>query len=116
VHEAGIAAEVIRIVEANVDEGDLARVTGVTVSVGSFSGVVPEALELAFQMMVTFTPLARAVMEIERIPTVARCGECGAESVLEDPIFVCEACGSMEVDLLSGTELTVASITLDDAP
>ena len=45
---------------------------------------------------------------------VARCSNCGNEWTLETPAFTCPACDSGRIELLSGRELDIISIEIED--
>jgi len=75
-HEVGLAAEIIRTVEAHVASGDLGRVESIHVEVGELSGVTPEALELGFEVARADTPLAGARLVIEQVPSAIPVSVC----------------------------------------
>jgi Zn finger protein HypA/HybF involved in hydrogenase expression len=39
---------------------------------------------------------------------------CGAESSIEQTLFFCPSCGGFELDVLTGREMQVSEIELDD--
>ena len=78
--------------------------------VGALSGVVPEALEFAFAALKGGTLAAEARLEIERVPALAVCRQCGREFTLEDAVFPCPHCGAWESDLRQGRELELARL------
>ena len=47
-HELSIAKDIVAIAETNLAQYPGAKVTGITVSIGVFSGVDPEALKFCF--------------------------------------------------------------------
>ena len=60
--------------------------------VGVLSGVVPEALEFAFESLKGTTPAAGASLEIELMPAVFRCLDCAAAPALTGMTFTCPRC------------------------
>ena len=54
--------------------------------------------------------LEGAVLIVEHIPAVVRCGVCDARSTLELPVLACSACGTTEVVLESGDEFMIQTI------
>jgi hydrogenase nickel incorporation protein HypA/HybF len=78
--------------------------------IGALSGVVPEALEFAFQAISPGTPAAGAKLEIERVPAVAFCKSCQLTFTLEDAVFPCPGCGGWESELRQGRELELAQL------
>lgn len=113
-HELSMAAGILDIVQQNVAAADAGRVRAVRVRVGEMAGVVPDSLEFCFEAIVADTPYAAAFLEIDRVPVLATCGECGCFTRLAQPPFVCPACGAIGMALQSGDELQVVDVELDD--
>jgi hydrogenase nickel incorporation protein HypA/HybF len=108
VHELSIATAIIE------RAGELARADGtgavsaVTVRVGELAGVVPDALDFAFEV-------ARLV--VEQVPAQAWCGPCAEEfPVGMPPFFWCPRCDRPSSDLRSGRELEITGIEPSPAP
>jgi hydrogenase nickel incorporation protein HypA/HybF len=105
-HELAIAESVVSSVLERT-EGRQVRI--VRVRVGRLSGVVPDALAFCFELATAGTALAGALLEVLEEPGRARCRTCAADFTLVDPFLLCD-CGSADVELLSGRELSVASV------
>ncbi|MBA3973649.1 MAG: hydrogenase maturation nickel metallochaperone HypA [Candidatus Solibacter sp.] len=111
-HEAGIAAEILEIAQAQSALLGGARVAEVTVRVGDMSGVAPEALEFAFEAL-REGEASGAVLVIKRIAVLARCETCGTDSRPgADLVLWCAVCGK-PLKVLEGEELMVESIELE---
>lgn len=81
--------------------------------VGVLSGVVPEALEFAFESLKGATAASRAALEIELVPAVFRCLDCRAETALAEMTFHCPQCqGSLVLDH-GGDELELTQLDLN---
>jgi hydrogenase nickel incorporation protein HypA/HybF len=112
VHEASIAASILRRLEEHPDlRGRTIRV--VRVKVGRLSTVVPENLRFMFGALAERTPLAGVVLEIEEVPARATCEACGTAFEIEAPCFLCPACGSGRLRIDSGRELSIESVDAD---
>ncbi len=90
-------------------------VTQVRVQIGHLRQVVPDALQLSWEVVSSTTDLKNAELVIEQVPAVVECLDCGAHTTLDFPILLCGACDGFDVRLLSGEELLVVSIDLVDA-
>lgn len=114
-HEMGIALEIIEIVKSSIP-ADMAgnRVRAVHLKIGKLSAVIPESLRFCFEVAVRETPLDGAVLAIEEIPVKARCKGCSHEWTVDGPAFSCPRCDSGAIDLLSGRELDIHSIEIED--
>ena len=104
-HELAIAESVVSSVLERVD----GPVSVVRLRVGRLAGVVPDALTFCFELATVGTALEGATLEIEELPGRAHCRTCEQDFSLEDPFLLC-SCGSADVELLSGRELSVTSV------
>jgi hydrogenase nickel incorporation protein HypA/HybF len=114
-HEMGIAMEIVNIATASIpsDMQD-ARVQRVNLQVGRLSAVVADSLRFCFDLVVKDTPLEGAELAIEELPVVARCKDCHTQWTVTEPVFTCRACRSGAIDILSGRELDITSIEIED--
>jgi hydrogenase nickel incorporation protein HypA/HybF len=110
-HELAIADSIVAIASRHADGR---RVTKVEVHVGHLRQVVPDALAFAFQLVSDGTCVAGAELELEEVPAAGRCRACGTETVLDGFPLRCSGCGSLDVELVSGEELLVDSLELEE--
>lgn len=115
-HELSIAQSIVDIIGQYVPAERRSCVRSVRVRVGDLAGVVPDSLVFCFTAVTSDTPLAPAVLDIEHVPYRIACTACGAESATEPGLALCPACGSTHTRMVSGTELQVLTIDLDDEP
>lgn len=110
-HELGITRNVVAIA---ADAARGRRVLRVTLEIGKLSGVMTEAIRFCFDTVAQGTALDGAELEIREIEGRARCRACGA--VYETPTLLTAcACGSRACVRLSGEELKIRSIELEEA-
>ena len=114
-HELSIAHDIVEIVQQYVPGDALGGVRSVRLRVGGLSGVVPDSLAFSFAAIVSGTPLESARLDIEHVPALGRCNACGREFEAADLIFVCPACGGADVELVSGSDLRVIDIELEES-
>ncbi len=105
-HELAITQSVVDTVLRHTGEQ---QVTVVRLQVGRLTGVVPEAMELCFELATEGTALQGAALEIDRPVGRARCRTCGDDFELPDLIPLC-SCGSADVEVTRGRELLVTSV------
>jgi hydrogenase nickel incorporation protein HypA/HybF len=108
-HELAITQSVVDLV-AERTRGR--RVVAVQVRVGRLCGFVPASMELCFDLAVAGTPLEGARLVVHETPGRIACRGCGAEHEVPDAILLCP-CGSADVEVVSGGELSVASVELE---
>lgn len=111
-HELSIAAEVVEIVSASLADYPGARVSSVSLRIGTHSGVVSEALEFCFPLAAEGTPVEGAALQIEPVPLKIRCHDCGAGPVAASSIR-CPECGSLKVSVETGREIEIPAIDLE---
>jgi hydrogenase nickel incorporation protein HypA/HybF len=114
-HEMGIAMQIAEIASAAVPpEMQGLGVKQVNLRVGKLAAVVPDSLRFCFEIITRDTVLAGAGLQIEEIPVKALCQDCNAEWFIEGPVFRCEKCDSGSIRILSGRELEISSIEIND--
>jgi hydrogenase nickel incorporation protein HypA/HybF len=85
----------------------------VRVQVGPLSGVEGLLMRSAWEQWCAAN--GRAIeLQVEEVPLVARCSECGGEFEPVRFCFQCPACGGSETVAISGDGVILHSITLDD--
>jgi hydrogenase nickel incorporation protein HypA/HybF len=89
-------------------------VTTVTLRIGVASGVVPEALAFAWDVVTVGSALAGSRLDVVRVPLTVSCRACGTTGAA-DPLRVrCGACGDRAVDVAGGRELEIATVEVDE--
>lgn len=109
-HEVGIMQNAIQMAEQQAREDGAQRIHVLRLRVGQMSGVVPEALEFAFEAVSQGTLAAGARLEIERVPPAAWCVRCAAEFECADYDLTCPRCLEFSQELRRGTEMQLSSI------
>lgn len=112
-HELSIAIGIVELAEEYAGKEGHKKVLELEIEVGDFSGVIIEALDFALQEAVMNTRCSEATWKIHRIKPLARCRECGRESVPESLYAACPTCGSYGLEILRGKELRLTSILVE---
>jgi hydrogenase nickel incorporation protein HypA/HybF len=113
-HEFAVAQSLLEIVEQEALPYNGARVTGVTLRIGHLSTIVPDALRFAFEAITRGGIAEGAVLEIEEVPLTIRCHQCDEVFTIDDPFMLCPQCEGTDVEMLSGRELEIKSMEIDD--
>jgi hydrogenase nickel incorporation protein HypA/HybF len=90
------------------------RITAITLRIGSLAGVEPEALAMAFDVVMAGTAAAGARLVIEPVAAECFCSGCQAPFPAQDGVCECPRCGAISRRLLRGRELQLASLELAD--
>lgn len=112
-HELSLAGAVVNTVEKHAAGRP---VSAVYLRVGRLRQVVPETLEFYFGFVADGTACAGARLVQELVPALLRCRPCGREWEIDLPDFHCGVCGGADVEVVSGQELQVESIDVEEAP
>jgi hydrogenase nickel incorporation protein HypA/HybF len=113
-HEYSIVQALIDQCEALAVTHNASAVSKVVVKIGQYSGVEPYLLETAFETFKERTVChdAQFVMTIQ--PLVIVCYECGEESVLDQPHYICPICQSLDIRVTDGEEMMLMSLEMED--
>ena len=107
-HELGIAQE---IVDTSCLHAGGRRIKRIVLQVGKLSAVLPDAVRFCFDLCAEGTMAEGAELEIVEPAGLARCRACGESVVLERYFGQC-ACGSTDLEWLSGEELKIQEMEL----
>jgi len=113
-HEMSVAQNIIEIILDHVQHGAEEKVKKVRLKMGELSGIVPDSLLFCFDILKNGSPLRNAYVDIEYVPITAKCSSCNKTSQLEYGIFFCPSCHSSDIEILTGKELNIVDIELDD--
>jgi hydrogenase nickel incorporation protein HypA/HybF len=112
-HELSLTLNMIEIAEEHARRENATIITSVTMEIGALSGVVPEAMEFAFEACSKETLADGATLEIRRIPALGHCQECGQECAMESLFSSCTACDSFALKILKGQEMALVELEID---
>ena len=112
-HELAISSAVL---ESVLRHADGRRVTVVRLRVGHLRQVVPGSLDFYWEIVTRDGICEGSVLEQEVIPARLRCDACDAEWEIDAPVFRCPTCGGAQVVVLTGEELEVESIEVEEEP
>jgi hydrogenase nickel incorporation protein HypA/HybF len=113
-HEASIAQAIIETLEEECKKHN-GHLKKVKLRIGRATGVMPDALSFAFEACRAGTVAERAGLEIEEVPLMGRCRQCKIEFISEDDVFlICPQCDSPWVDCISGRELEIIELELEE--
>lgn len=114
-HELSIATALVAQASDAAAVAGAERVSAVTIALGELSGVVPGALEFAFELAAQGTALDGARLVVERVPVTVWCSPCASEVALASSTrFRCPACDTPSADIRAGRELHLRSLEVPD--
>ncbi|MEK7818290.1 MAG: hydrogenase maturation nickel metallochaperone HypA [Bacteroidota bacterium] len=113
-HELSIAQSIVETVKQNVPKEQLTNVLFVNVKVGEISGVIADSLEFSFSAIIAESELQNAKLVIQKIPFTLQCQDCNAIEQNKFGVSLCSSCASTNTKVISGNELQVVDIELED--
>jgi hydrogenase nickel incorporation protein HypA/HybF len=114
VHELSIATSVVENLTRKLADQP-GQVVSVQLRIGVLSGVVPDALRFAWDIVCLETRLEGSQLVIEEVEARILCGFCNAEEALPGPIpMLCPHCGKPVTDIIAGRELEIHSVEVSE--
>jgi hydrogenase nickel incorporation protein HypA/HybF len=113
-HEVGIASSILECVAAEAQRRPDIQVIAVGVRIGELSNVDKDALDFAFEALTRETPFENLKLQVEWCPRRQKCITCAEEYNVKDLELACPKCGSYHSTCISGTELDIAYLELEE--
>jgi hydrogenase nickel incorporation protein HypA/HybF len=110
-HELSISSAVV---ETAITHAAGRKVAVVAVRAGHLRQVVPASLRFYFEIVARDTVVEGARLDLEVVPARLRCEDCASEWGTDVPAFRCPDCTGTAVTVLSGDELEVESIEVEE--
>jgi hydrogenase nickel incorporation protein HypA/HybF len=109
-HEMSLTNNLLHIIREEMRKHGATRLLRARVCFGALSNVVPEALDMAFEVLTHGTELQGAFLELHEEPALFACGECKREfspsSAASSVFAACPHCGGeLGHQILSGKSL-----------
>jgi hydrogenase nickel incorporation protein HypA/HybF len=111
VHEYSIVQSLMAHIESHARQHRAVAVRRVAVRIGELSGVEPDLLQTAYDLVREGSLCAEAPLEITAVEARWECRQCG-RPVERGQVLKCEACGA-PARLASGDEIVLDRIELE---
>ena len=112
-HELSIMESALSLALEQARQAGAGRVLTLRLRVGVLSGVAPEALEFAFEVLAPGTCAAGAALAIESVPARFWCGGCSREFQADELLAECPGCHQASGEIRAGRELELASLEIE---
>jgi hydrogenase nickel incorporation protein HypA/HybF len=110
-HELAYAEGILGVA---LDAAQGAPVRRIRLRIGALHGIVTDSLQFCFQLAAQDTPAADAQLLLTTIPVTVHCRACAAESAGGSPPFQCRACDAFDVAIVTGEEVLIDGVEVDD--
>ncbi|HOO96423.1 MAG TPA: hydrogenase maturation nickel metallochaperone HypA [Caldisericia bacterium] len=111
-HELGIANQILELLKSEAEKRD-ARVTGVTLTIGKMSGIMPDSLVFLLETISKGTACEGMKIDFSLEETRLECKSCSHSFVTSDFDFRCPKCKSGDCVIISGKDLVIDKIGLE---
>lgn len=109
-HEVGIMEQTLAIALENAQRQNAKKIHRLKMRIGTISGVVPEALSFAFDVVTQGTIAENATLTIETVPVTCYCPNCQLNFEPEELIYQCPQCHQISRQILTGKEIELTSL------
>jgi hydrogenase nickel incorporation protein HypA/HybF len=109
-HEVGLMQMALDMAFDHARHAGASRIHKIRLRVGALSGVVPDALRMAFAAATPGTAADGALLIVDEVAVRCRCQQCGEEFWPEDVVYLCSNCGAVNSHIEEGRELELASL------
>ncbi len=112
-HELPVTQEIHKVLLEEAKKHN-ARVKGVKLRIGRISGLEPNSIAFFLEVLTKGTNMEGLKVEYEVVDPLLVCNKYHKEFTVDDIVFICPHCGSVDCKTLSGGDLEVVTISLED--
>lgn len=110
-HELSIAESIIGIGSEQCLKNGFKEIEAINIRVGRASGIMPDALSFAFNVIKTVSIAKNASLNIEEIPVTGLCRDCDDTFIAEEEyVLCCPFCKGLSFIITAGFELDIIDI------
>jgi hydrogenase nickel incorporation protein HypA/HybF len=113
VHEIAVMDGALQVVLDEAHKAGATRVYTVCLRIGTLSGVVPDALRVAFDALSPGTLADGANLVIDEVTAKFWCNSCAREFTAADRFAECPDCRQPSADLRAGREMEISSLEIE---
>jgi hydrogenase nickel incorporation protein HypA/HybF len=107
-HELSIAQSVIGIITEQCVRSGHSRIDSVNLRIGRASGIMPDALIFAFDVIKLESIALNARLNIEEVPVTGLCKDCKSSFIVEEEyILCCPVCRGKSFQITTGREMDI---------
>jgi hydrogenase nickel incorporation protein HypA/HybF len=111
-HEFGMMQSLLNTAVARAEQAGAHQIDRVHLRVGTVSGVVPDSLELAFEVAKKGTIAEAAQLQTELVPVCCYCANCDIEFKPTHSLYECPECHQPNCELRQGKEFELAFLDI----
>lgn len=109
-HELGLCDAIVKMMDGILEEEKMEGANKIVLEIGELSGVEAHFMEDGWTAVTAQTRYEDTRLQIEMVPGIARCMDCGRECRAAACDLKCPECGSVKLVPVSGTGMTIREI------
>lgn len=113
-HELNIATAILESVQKEAALREGAHMLTVGLRIGELAGVDPDSLTFGWEAITKGTSFELLKLKIKSVPWLNCCEKCQYTFGVVDYQTQCPACGNLKTDLVSGDELEITYIEIEE--
>lgn len=113
-HEVGLMQSVLTMSIKAAEAHRAPRIDAIHLRIGALAGVVPDALQFAFECLRKGTLAESAQLKIESVPILCWCRKCKSDFRPENQFTPCPKCGLNDFEIRGGLEMNLVSLEIPD--
>lgn len=114
-HEISIARSMIRSLEDELEEQQIANLCEIVLEVGELSCVEPILMQNAWEAVTLDSSYANVKLQIEKIDTEVHCATCQKNFLVYQHRYVCPDCHTPSNKIVKGNELNIRQVRWEEA-
>ncbi|HSN95340.1 MAG TPA: hydrogenase maturation nickel metallochaperone HypA [Anaerolineaceae bacterium] len=111
-HELAVTEDILKIALEEAEKYQANRVSDIFMTIGRLSSIVDDSVQFYWDHISKDTLCEGAKLHFNRPPAIFKCNKCGQEYEIWDDLLPCPACGSFDLEILSGNEMQVDHIEI----
>jgi hydrogenase nickel incorporation protein HypA/HybF len=112
--EISVCQSILKAVVEEFPEVQMDQIREIHLKAGILNCLEPHILQKLFKKMIKGTDLEYAALIVEQPPVVADCDVCGSQFPAVHNVFNCLHCGSSSTTIISGNELEINKIIIEE--
>ncbi|MCL2513725.1 MAG: hydrogenase maturation nickel metallochaperone HypA [Oscillospiraceae bacterium] len=113
-HEYSVTKRIVKIINGAAAEHRAERVKTAFLVIGENTCIIPESVQMYFDMIAKGTPSEGAVLKVRAVKAEMRCPSCGKNFIRPRFSFECPVCGALGSPTDVGNECYVERVELFD--
>lgn len=109
-HEVSLMQSTLELAVEQAQRQGATQIHQITLRIGQLSGVDPDAIAFAFDVVTQNTMAEKAQLHIDFLPAICYCAHCQQTFQPSDWVDECPTCHHLSMDLRQGKELQLASM------